>query len=98
LGINNSLLATKTTLWFITTRFGDYLCNRPIAGGTFATEVYDVILNPLAPGVAIGTGATSNEEEPPRVRGNRSHLSSRYEKSHQRRNLLFFTGLRFVPF
>ncbi len=41
-----------------TTRFGDYVCNRPIAGGNFATEVYDVILNPLPPGVTSGTCAT----------------------------------------
>jgi hypothetical protein len=39
-------------------RFGDYVCNRPIAGGLFATEVYDVILNPLPPGVTSGTCAT----------------------------------------
>ena len=41
-----------------TIRFGDYVCNRPIAGGLFATEVYDVILNPLPAGVASGTCAT----------------------------------------
>ncbi len=42
-----------------TTRFGDYVCNRPVAGGTlFATEVYDVVLNPLPPGTTSGTCAT----------------------------------------
>ncbi|HVS81749.1 MAG TPA: hypothetical protein VHE60_08430 [Pyrinomonadaceae bacterium] len=41
-----------------TVRFGDYVPNRPIAGGLFATEVYDVILNPLPAGVASGTCAT----------------------------------------
>ena len=41
-----------------TTRFGDYVCNRPIAGGLFASEVYDVILKPLPPGVTSGTCAT----------------------------------------
>jgi hypothetical protein len=41
-----------------TTRFGDYLSNRAIAGGLFATEVYDVILNALPPGVTSGTCAT----------------------------------------
>jgi hypothetical protein len=40
------------------TRFGDYVCNRPIAGGLFASEVYDVILNPFPPGVTSGTCAT----------------------------------------
>src|SRR5262249_19528554 len=39
-------------------RFGDYVCNRSIAGGNFAAEVYDVILNPLPPGVTTGTCAT----------------------------------------
>ncbi len=39
-------------------RFGDYVPNRPIAGGLFATEVYDVILNPLPAGVTSGTCAT----------------------------------------
>lgn len=39
-------------------RFGDYVCNRPIAGGLFATEVYDIVLNPLPPGVTSGTCAT----------------------------------------
>jgi len=39
-------------------RFGDYVCNRSIAGGLFATEVYDVILNPLPAGVTSGTCAT----------------------------------------
>ena len=41
-----------------TVRFGDYVCNRPIAGGNFATEVYDVLLNALPPGVPSGTCAT----------------------------------------
>ncbi len=41
-----------------TTRFGDYFCNRPIAGGLFASEVYDVTLKPLPPGVTSGTCAT----------------------------------------
>ena len=36
-------------------RFGDYVPNRPIAGGLFATEVYDVI---LPAGVTSGTCAT----------------------------------------
>jgi hypothetical protein len=39
-------------------RFGDYVPNRPIAGGLFATEVYDVTLNPLPAGVTLGTCAT----------------------------------------
>jgi hypothetical protein len=41
-----------------TTRFGDYFCNRPIAGGLFASEVYDVMLKPFPPGVTSGTCAT----------------------------------------
>jgi hypothetical protein len=42
-----------------TSRFGDYFSNRIIApGGLFAAETYDVILNPLPPGVASGTCAT----------------------------------------
>lgn len=43
-----------------TVRFGDYFGTRPIAGGLFATEVYDVILNSLPPGVTSGTCATVN--------------------------------------
>jgi hypothetical protein len=47
-----------------TSRFGDYLSNRLISGGLFAAEVYDVILNPLPPGVTSGTcvtvGCTAN--------------------------------------
>ncbi len=40
-------------------RFGDYFCARLIPGaGLFATEVYDVILNPLPPGTPSGTCAT----------------------------------------
>ena len=34
-----------------TSRFGDYVCNRLIPGGLFAAEVYDVVLNPVPPGV-----------------------------------------------
>jgi len=41
-----------------TVRFGDYVCNRLIPGGSFAAEVYDVILNALPPGVPSGTCAT----------------------------------------
>lgn len=43
-----------------TSRFGDYFCNRliPAAGGLFAAETYDVVLNPLPPGVVSGTCAT----------------------------------------
>jgi hypothetical protein len=39
-------------------RFGDYVSNRPIAGGLFAAEVYDVILNPLPPGTTSGSCST----------------------------------------
>ena len=39
-------------------RFGDYFSNRPIAGGRFAAETYDVVLNPLPPGTTSGTCAT----------------------------------------
>ena len=39
-------------------RFGDYVSNRPIAGGLFAAEVYDVILNPLPAGVTSGSCST----------------------------------------
>lgn len=43
-----------------TTRFGDYLSTRLIPGNGlfFAAEVYDVLLNPLPPGVTSGTCAT----------------------------------------
>jgi hypothetical protein len=43
-----------------TTRFGDYFSGRlvPGSGSLFATEAYDVILNPLPPGVPSGTCAT----------------------------------------
>jgi hypothetical protein len=41
-----------------TFRFGDYFSNRLITGGLFAAETYDVILNPLPPGVPSGTCAT----------------------------------------
>ena len=41
-------------------RFGDYFSTRLIPGsdGLFAAETYDVILNPLPPGVSSGTCAT----------------------------------------
>ena len=41
-------------------RFGDYFSVRlvPSSGGLFAAETYDVVLNPLPPGVTIGTCAT----------------------------------------
>ncbi|MGZ5021815.1 MAG: hypothetical protein ACXWFY_04830, partial [Chthoniobacterales bacterium] len=39
-------------------RFGDYVCNRPIEGGLFATEVHDVILKPVPAGVTNPTCAT----------------------------------------
>lgn len=40
-------------------RYGDYFSTRVVPGRIlFGTEVYDVILNPLPPGVAAGTCAT----------------------------------------
>ncbi|MGZ4982685.1 MAG: hypothetical protein ACXV9Q_01170 [Chthoniobacterales bacterium] len=40
-------------------RFGDYVCNRPIGDGSlFATEVYDVVLKPAPAGVTNPTCAT----------------------------------------
>jgi hypothetical protein len=41
-----------------TSRFGDYFSNRVIPGGLFATQVYDVLLNPLPAGVTSGTCAS----------------------------------------
>jgi hypothetical protein len=50
--------ATQTTTQ--ASRFGDYFCNRLVPGseGYFAAETYDVVLNPLPPGVTSGTCKT----------------------------------------
>ena len=39
-------------------RFGDYFSTRPIGGGLFGTQVYDVVLNPIPAGVINATCAT----------------------------------------